>query len=351
MRYTIVSNAIESLYIRNYRLFQELKINSLRRVNLIIGKNNVGKSSVLEAIITYLYKDEIVSSIYWLSCRRGEWIQNDFEPLKIQKSLAALFYDRKVIFNQRSNAVYFGSDERVGISFYLSNTDSNNRRIQPALVVEDNQKIAQEIPLSDFQTYIPYSSVVNCSIVSANLPSEFLDTLSSAWSKIALTDKEDYVVEALQLIDKNIERFAFLKDEKSSAEKVIVKLQNLKETVALGSMGDGAVRILRTILGLVSCENGTLLVDEFETGLHWSVQVELWKIIYRLSEKLNVQIFVTTHSRDTIWALQQVAVSEGQENNTRIIKLLSSPKKQIIKAVELDIEDVKSALGQRLEIR
>ncbi len=342
---------LESLYIKNYRLFQELKINSLRRVNLIIGKNNVGKSSVLEAIIAYLYKDEVAASIYWLLCRRGEWIKNDFEPLKIQKSLAALFYDRKVIFNQRNNAVYIGSDERIGISFYLSNTNSNNRRIQPALVVEDNQKIVREIPLSDFQTYSSFFSDINCFIVSANLPPDFLDTLSSDWSKIVLTDKEDYVVEALQLIDKNIERFAFIKDENSSLEKVIVKLQNLKETVALGSMGDGATRILRTILGLVSCENGTLLVDEFETGLHWSVQVELWKIIYHLAEKLNVQIFATTHSQDTIWALHKAALSEGRENDTRVIKLKLLTKKQTIKAVELDIEDIEAALEQGFEIR
>lgn len=342
---------LESLYIRNYRLFQELKINSLKRVNLIIGKNNVGKSSVLEAIFTYLHKEEIASAIYNLSCGRDEWIQNDFEPLKIQKSLTALFYDRKVLFNQRNNAVYIGSDEQSGISFYLRNTDSNNRRTQPLLVIEDNQKITQEIPVSNFQNYISFLSVANCFRVTANLPSEFLDKLSSAWSEIALTDKEDYVVEALQIIDKNIERFAFIKDGSSSIEKAIVKLQNISETAALGSMGDGVVRILRTILGLVSCENGTLLIDEFETGLHWSVQVELWKIICRLAEKLDVQIFATTHSQDTIWALHKAALSEGCENDTRVIKLKLLPKKQTIKAVELDIEDIEAALEQGFEIR
>ncbi|MCP4105337.1 MAG: AAA family ATPase [Desulfobacteraceae bacterium] len=338
---------LESFYIRNYRLFQELKINSLRRVNLIIGKNNVGKSSLQEAICTYLYKDQIADSIYSTSYYRGEWIGNDFAPLKIQKSIMAM-YNRNVILNQRSNAIYIGSDEQIGISFYLGNTD--NRKTQPALIVEDNQKSVQSIPLSNFQSYLSSSLVEKHNIVASSSPSDFINTLSSSWSEIALTDKEDYVVEALQVIDKNIERLTFIKDDTFSTEKAIVKLRNISKPVSLGSMGDGVVKILRAVINLVRCENGTLLIDEFENGLHWSVQVELWKIIYRLAEKLNVQIFATTHSQDTIWALHKAALSEKREKDTRVVKLKLT-KKQMIKAVELDVEDIEAALDQGFEIR
>ena len=102
---------------------------------------------------------------------------------------------------------------------------------------------------------------------------------------------------------------------------------------------------------LVHCENGTLLIDEFENGLHWSVQAELWKLICRLSEKLNIQIFVATHSRDIIWTLQQAVLAVGHEEETSVIKLKELHRKQMFKAVTLEIEDVKLVLEQNFEIR
>jgi len=65
-------------------------------------------------------------------------------------------------------------------------------------------------------------------------------------------------------------------------------------------MGDGITRLFHIILALVTARNGILLIDEFENGLHWSVQSSVWKIIFRLAERLNVQVFATTHSRDCI---------------------------------------------------
>ena len=65
-------------------------------------------------------------------------------------------------------------------------------------------------------------------------------------------------------------------------------------------MGDGINRILTIILAMVNCENGYLLIDEFENGLHYSVQEKLWEIIFYLAKRLNIQVFATTHSNDTI---------------------------------------------------
>jgi AAA15 family ATPase/GTPase len=65
-------------------------------------------------------------------------------------------------------------------------------------------------------------------------------------------------------------------------------------------MGDGINRILTIILALVNCDHGYLMVDEIETGLHYTVLFVLWKVIYELASKLNVQVFATTHSTDCI---------------------------------------------------
>lgn len=99
------------------------------------------------------------------------------------------------------------------VFFYLDKIDKN----QPVLIIEDNNK-TEEIPLSDFKNHISYSSAqTKHNIVSANLPDSSL-RLSLGWSEIVLTDKENYVIEALQIIDKDIQRLAFI-DETSAIKK------------------------------------------------------------------------------------------------------------------------------------
>ena len=77
-------------------------------------------------------------------------------------------------------------------------------------------------------------------------------------------------------------------------------------------MGDGINRILTIIFAMVNCESGYLLIDEFENGLHYSVQEKLWEIIFHLAERLNIQVFATTHSLDCVEAFATVLNSEKQ---------------------------------------
>ena len=86
-------------------------------------------------------------------------------------------------------------------------------------------------------------------------------------------------------------------------------LKDTGERVRLSSMGDGINRILTVILALVNCKGGVFLLDEFETGLHYTVQTQLWRVIFMLSEKLNVQVFATSHSHDCINSF--IAVNRG----------------------------------------
>jgi AAA15 family ATPase/GTPase len=61
------------------------------------------------------------------------------------------------------------------------------------------------------------------------------------------------------------------------------------EKVPFKSMGDGINRILHIILSMVNAQDGYLLIDEFENGLHYSVQEQVWKVIFSLAKSLNVQ--------------------------------------------------------------
>ncbi|MEN8220992.1 MAG: AAA family ATPase [Pseudomonadota bacterium] len=322
---------INSLYIKNYKLFKELRIDSLAQVNLIIGKNNVGKTSLLEALMLFSDDKNIVRNIFKV-----------LRIIKLNANLSSQQYLEilTTIFHTLDEAIFIGANEETG------NLISLKQATMPNLVIKHADDTVEEILLSTFQQTLE-GIISHHQFVSGNY-SEPDNLLAQRWGQIALSEKEQYLIDALKIIDNNIERLAFI-DDTANTKKAIVKLRDIKQPVSLNTMGDGINHILRTLLALVHCENGYLFIDEFATGLHWSVQTALWKMIFQLSLKLNIQIFATTHSLDTLWAFQEIA--KNDDTNVAVIKLQSFPKKNKIKAVHFKTEEIMIAVEQNIEVR
>ena len=94
---------------------------------------------------------------------------------------------------------------------------------------------------------------------------------------------------------------------------------------------------------------GILLIDEFENGLHHSVQEQLWKVIFSLSEKLNIQVFATTHSEDCILGFENILNSPSNSLEGKLIRLDNI--NGIIKQVEYSANELKIATDQNIETR
>ena len=77
-------------------------------------------------------------------------------------------------------------------------------------------------------------------------------------------------------------------------------------------------RIFGIALALVNAKEGMLLIDEIDSGLHYSVQPDLWRMIFQVAARLNVQVFATTHSWDCVEAFQQAAMEDQQEEGLLI---------------------------------
>jgi AAA15 family ATPase/GTPase len=81
----------------------------------------------------------------------------------------------------------------------------------------------------------------------------------------------------------------------------------------LRSFGDGLNRLFGIVLSLVNAKDGFLLIDEFENGMHHTVQLDVWRGIFRLSKLLNVQVFATSHSWDAVETFQKAAAEDREE--------------------------------------
>ncbi|RLC14774.1 MAG: hypothetical protein DRI57_13935 [Deltaproteobacteria bacterium] len=146
------------------------------------------------------------------------------------------------------------------------------------------------------------------------IPTQFLsmDILATLWDRAVLTSYFDNVRKFLKIISENFEDIAFVKV--NNIERTgMVKLANLDGPIPLNGMGDGMLRILQLVLGIFPARNGFLLIDEFENGLHFSVQKQIWKLIFELASDLNIQVFATTHSWDCIEAFSIAANQSDEE--------------------------------------
>ncbi len=364
---------LNSLYIKNYRNLKELTLKSLGQITLLTGKNNTGKSSVLEAIAIYVAKGDI-KMIYELLEERGEYVRETGEKRNFTedniKLFSSFFYDRKIDYNNET-FINIGTNTNifkdVSVSIKLSKYIIVDGEIVGVLDTKDEKqnvgnKIALIITFKDVfaiktavfeleneKSYsFDYEELYNYeNLQFVGTKPVYSQKNAENWDKITLTDKENYVIDALKTIEPNIQRLAFVGD--SRLRDPIIKLSNVPNTLPLRSMGDGINRILTIILALVNAENGYLLIDEFENGLHHSVQSKLWEIIFNLAKKLNVQVFATTHSNDCIYAFEE---SLNDKNNTLTGKLIRlDNKKGMIKEVEFDAEDLRVFTDSQIEIR
>lgn len=345
---------LDSLRIKNFRSLQDLEIARLGRVNLLVGKNNSGKSTVLEALRLYAGNAQrpLLEAIAQEHNERAS--VNDTDALEADSTslpFQGFFTGRR--FPSNGDAIEIGSAsttaDRLSLSHgwlqelstepeevngelvrrtqrkFLSPEQAADAQgdLEPVIVVRKGERVLPPIGLNLVRRGVPrlaYASALPCSVI----PTQFIpmEELALAWDDIVLTEREEVVKKALRLIEPHLENLAFVQPEAYGANTpalrtrlsrtAMVKLKDTARPVPLNSMGDGMVRVLQLALKVYSAKGGFLLIDEFENGLHYSVQKSVWNLLFELAEQHNIQVFATTHSWDCIESFTQVAVERKQ---------------------------------------
>lgn len=364
--------SISAFRVSNFRCFEDLRLSRLGRVNLIVGKNSVGKSTLLEALDVFGSRAKI-QAMGEVAERRGEaWGTSVGEA----DALLSMF----------------NSDPVPGASIGLASQDSEfsirltevQRRkdpdgfwryqpIQEVLPLEERmsrQDLALAIEVLSNGT-IAHGAILDAgfrlrsrlrwqeeldstpAIGSQFVPAGGLtaSALARLWDNVALSPREDEVTGLLQTVFPNIERISMRgsgSDRESRAERrAYVRASEFKEPVPLLRLGDGVSRMLGIAIALVNAQGGLLLIDEFENGLHYSIQEQVWDFVFDACERMNVQAFLTTHSGDCIRAFARAAVRSTADG--ALIRLERKSGK--IKAVQVDEEILKIAERNEVELR
>ena len=184
-----------------------------------------------------------------------------------------------------------------------------------------------------------------------SIPSNGLSSqrLTELWDSVALTKLEADILTALRFIAPGLVDLNFVSTPLSGRERVpVVRIADFDEPLPLYGLGDGMLRALGISLALVKAKDGILLIDEFENGLYYTVQPDLWKLILRVARQLDVQVFATTHSWDCIEAFQKAAQEDKQSEG--ILIRLESKKGKIV-ATLFDEQELSIATREQIEVR
>lgn len=309
---------LDSLKIKNFRILEDVTIEKLGHVNLIVGKNNSGKSTVLEALALLAsgFNPEVM---LFISNNR-----NVYRHLNTKDIESKVFSIENIISKSNEdpflNWTYIGNQSHYLTFGYVKNGKNNNLDIDRekgysfTYFIDDRNFMNFEVKaISNRALFMDMSEnshhmkkkAFNFGYITTN--NIDLNLFASSWDKIALTDDENLVLEMLKLIDSDITNLAFLSLVDSETRIPFVRLKNIERRIPLHQMGDGIFRLLQIILEIPKSKNSILLIDEFENGLHYSVQPKVWELIFELAHRFNIQVFATTHSWDCIESFSQVA--------------------------------------------
>lgn len=328
-----MSSLYTSVQIHNFRGFENLAVDGLTRVNLILGANNVGKTALLEAM-GILANAPRTQFAYQLV----RWRRTPVAGAKTSSMFENLFYNfdtgHKVeIIGQTEDSV-----EKVHLSIRdiktttvsLSKNDSEDLHIPEAsdeeirpvitpassitpdeLHIELHKKDANTLRTGTAQRPVLKSGrLVRMQFdePKSNMDNEFLPVhtvygLSNDAERLSqaiLENKLEAIVRALQKIDPRINDLKIL--SLGTDAGIFAKLDDNDRLMPLGLLGSGTVRLLSMVLAASSVQNGMLIIDEIDTGLHYSKLCDMWRVMLATAMEFNYQLFATTHSYECMVA-------------------------------------------------
>jgi AAA15 family ATPase/GTPase len=237
---------IKNIEIKNFKCFEDFKADGFSRVNLIGGKNNVGKTALIEAIYISNSKNnlkKIITTRYMADILWDLWKE-------IGKKFINNFIDEKI-------------------------ENYKKRQIQTNL---NNLKIDMKFQSSNKATKNRYENL---------------------YSIIIKNGLEDRLDSYIKEFDSDIEKFRIINSQPYCKKNG--DFYNLNE------FGDGLSKFIYFIMLLLSQNNSITLIDEIENGIHYTNLDKLWEIILTISKQQNVQVFATTHSKECIESYARVA--------------------------------------------
>mgnify|MGYP005623426955 CR=1 FL=1 len=357
----------KSIEINNFRGINTLKIDELSRINVFVGPNNSGKTTIIESlfILTGMSNPRLSLNVNaFRDVLHSE--ENDF-----RLNFRGLNFDNKIYLSgfvekdgrrsleitpiyskgmlrnapdkkndsttnsDISDASGFsdssGHNDAIGLNY---NFKKSQKKYLSKLIFEKNQ---MEVILSK-----NYKETLNARFFSANTMS---GTIADRIDKIQRNKKKDLLIQTLKRIEPRIVDVALSKN------KMVYVDIGIEQMIPLNLMGYGFSKACGLIANLLVLQDGFLMIDEIENGFHPETLSILWNAIFSAAQEYNVQIFLTTHSYEAIKTLLSVIQDNDFNKDELGLFLIQKFKDERHKCYKYEYESLKETLDSNVEIR
>lgn len=352
--------------------FDDLAIPRLGRVTLLAGANGVGKTTILDAVRVYTSRGHPSDLAEILTRREEQYVTKNEEGRTVPVfDWAALFFGRDLSQSISTRVGLSSSHLQLSYEPYYQikgGQHSNQRLIMPddtvpAIVIQfEGTESLLYLDSSNLRLRHPQkrpSSTLVCHTLGPGIQNSL--ELASFWDEVALTDDEQLVIDALNLVaDGMVDKVRFVGNPglrpaspyrsrlPPGGRHAIARLKNHDDRVPLKSLGDGVWRLFSVALALANCRDGILLIDEAENGIHHSVQAPLWRMLLETAVRNNVQVIATTHSWDCIRGFAQASL-ESSDVEGVLVRIARRAGKH--GAIEYREGEFESIIEYRIEVR
>ncbi|KIM07109.1 MAG: hypothetical protein KU29_07495 [Sulfurovum sp. FS06-10] len=335
---------INTLEINEYKGFSNFKLDNLSQINIISGKNNTGKTALLEAISILKSSDNLrtfkknIALIFKSRDLYSEDLEKYFEDINLSMTIKDVNIKIEHHFKDELEIDIEQLDKRLQREFDGS---------EEFLIMYHNDKVKDIMRFerrSESAFYVSREKSDTAFIDSSKPNNSDLTTLYSSIQDLGIQDK---FLTYLQIIDKNIIRIEPQLRERKSFLRVT--LENPYRSLFSSELGEGTNRFIEILCVLLSNANGTVLIDEIENGIHYTKLYDVWKAIIEIVQKETIQLFVTTHDDESIEALLKASQDRAFEKVTSI-KLFRDEENQIQPSIK-KFEILEYGIEQGADVR
>ena len=353
---------ITSFEITNFRCFQHIKQDGLRRFNLIVGASGSGKTALLEA----LFLAGGANPEIYFRLRRWRGFSEAIALTATRDAYESLFRDLFYNFEQETGAriefvasntgqrsvnIFYEDDEVLHLPLKSTSTGSEDLfSVTPIVFKWEGRKRVTESKVEIADNGVLRMKGSKDVYMMTFVSSQTLDPRSNAlrYSDLSKRGRAGLVLAAMREVYSEIEELTL---EFVAGEPMLhASIQGVPEKYAIANLSGGMNKYLSIILSIISVPHGAVIIDEMENGLYYG---DLEKLIYgimKLSATYESQVFATTHSYELLQAAAKVIEgNEEFENDTSLIRLekaspCASPTLHLVKgrnylaAIESDFE-------------
>ncbi len=354
----------KSFSVYHFRNFSSLTLNNLKRFNIITGMNNCGKTALLEAIFLHIgpMNPMLTTTIKTFRGIHGMKVNTEAlwgdlfhnydinEPIKmdatymdntkgiltitlIPSSVISFPEKREEASNQLSSDTQLPLmvDRDLKYEFQHGRTKSSTtmRMTREGFKLEPNR--TTKIVFPGF--FIPARHHLEPSPVAER------------FGNLQVQRKEGPIVEALKIIEPKLKSLTVIPIGPEPTIHVDIGADRL---LPIQLAGEGMVRLAEIAIDIASSPKGVVLIDDAGTGIHHSILPSFWTVVFELARKIDTQLFITTHSKESIKTAHDVMMKMSQYD-MQLVRL--QWKNSHIEAITYDKETIDSAIETGLEVR